>query len=200
MAGRFDVDLDIHLHEPGELGAFSVELILERTAALAMQGRVTISHAFCLGGVDDATLERLIEGLLACDVAIMSLGSGRSVFPPLARLHRAGVRLCTGSDGVRDSWGPYNGVDMLERAMLLGYRSGFRNDEQIEMLVEVATSGGAQVMGAERYGVMPGCRADLVLLPGDTLAHAVIERPTRSLVLNGGRIVAEGGALASDVP
>lgn len=200
LAERFGVELDIHLHEPGALGAFSVELILERVAALSLQGRVTISHAFCLGGVDDATLERLIEGLVACDVAIMSLGSGRGVFPPLARLHEAGVRLCTGSDGVRDSWGPYNGVDMLERTMLLGYRSGFRRDDQIGVLLEIATEGGARVMGAERYGLAPGCRADLVLLPGDTPAHAVVERPPRTLVLKGGRVVAERGALAPDVP
>ena len=31
------------------LGAFSMEMIIERTKAHGMQGQVAISHAFCLG-------------------------------------------------------------------------------------------------------------------------------------------------------
>ena len=52
IAERHGVGVDIHLHEVGELGAFTMELIAERTAALGMQGSVTISHAFALGTVD----------------------------------------------------------------------------------------------------------------------------------------------------
>ena len=37
---------------PDELGMFSMGLIVERTRALGMAGKVTISHAFCLG-MDD---------------------------------------------------------------------------------------------------------------------------------------------------
>src|SRR5688572_17013002 len=61
LAEKHDVDIDVHLHEPGELGAFSVELIAERTKALGWQGRVVISHAICLGGVEEGYLDRLIE-------------------------------------------------------------------------------------------------------------------------------------------
>ena len=38
IADRQGVGVDIHLHEPGELGAFAVELIAERTKALGMGG------------------------------------------------------------------------------------------------------------------------------------------------------------------
>jgi cytosine deaminase len=123
----------------------------------------------------------------------MSLASGRSEFPPLKRLYEAGVTLCTGSDGVRDTWAPYNSVDMLERVKLLGYRCGFRRDEEIEMLLDIATYGGAQVMGAAGYGLEPGQQADLVIMPGDTPAQAVIDRPPRSYVIKRGRVVAAAG-------
>jgi cytosine/adenosine deaminase-related metal-dependent hydrolase len=103
IAERHGVEVDIHLHEPDMLGAFAVELITERTRALSMQGRVTISHVFCLGMIDDAYLSKLIELLLENCIIIMSLGSGTSPFPPLKRLHEAGVPLCTGTDGVRDT-------------------------------------------------------------------------------------------------
>lgn len=197
LAERHGVELDIHLHEPGVLGAFSVELIAERTRALGLQGKVTISHCFCLGQVDDAYLTTLIDLLVDNRIAVMSLGSGSSDFPPLKRLYEAGVLLCTGTDGVRDTWGPYNGVDMLERVKLLGYRSGFRKDEDIEMLLNIATYGGARVMKDEGYGLEVGKRADLVVLPGDTPAQAVIEQTPRSLVVKGGRLVAEEGALVN---
>jgi cytosine/creatinine deaminase len=36
LADRYGVPVDIHLHEPAELGAFSMELIVERTKALGM--------------------------------------------------------------------------------------------------------------------------------------------------------------------
>ena len=39
-ARRYGKPLDIHLHEPGEMGAFSIELIIERTRALGMAGKV----------------------------------------------------------------------------------------------------------------------------------------------------------------
>ena len=54
LAEKYGKQVDVHLHEPDELGAFSIEMILERTRALGMQGQVTISHAFCLGMADRA--------------------------------------------------------------------------------------------------------------------------------------------------
>jgi cytosine/adenosine deaminase-related metal-dependent hydrolase len=51
LAERYGVELDIHLHEPGTLGAFAVELIAERTRALGMHG--TGDHQPCLLPGDD---------------------------------------------------------------------------------------------------------------------------------------------------
>lgn len=194
LAERHDVDVDIHLHEPGELGAFSMELIAERTRALGWQGRVVISHAFCLGGVDEDRLARLIELLLEADIAIMSHGpSGLRPAPAVKRLHEAGVRLCTGNDGVRDAWGPLNMPDMLLRCFILAYRNNLRRDDEIEMVIDIATSGGAGVIGMADYGLEPGRPADFVLVDGETHVEAVIERPPRWLVVKSGRIVAREG-------
>lgn len=195
LAERYDVDIDIHLHEPGELGAFAVELIAERTKALGWQGRVVISHALCLGGIDDAYLERLIALLLENDIAIMSHGpSGLRPVPSVKRLREAGVRMCTGNDGIRDAWGPLNMPDMLLRAFIIAYRNNLRRDDEIEMVLDMATYGGARVLGDADYGLAPGCRADFVVLPGETHVEAVIERPVARLVVKGGRIVARDGA------
>lgn len=101
LAEKHDVDIDIHLHEPGELGAFSIDLITERTRALGWEGRVTISHAFSLGGVDHIRLGGLIEDLLDLRIAIMSHGpSGGRPAPPVEQLRQAGVRMISGNDGI----------------------------------------------------------------------------------------------------
>ncbi|TVR72077.1 MAG: cytosine deaminase [Sphaerobacteraceae bacterium] len=192
MAEKYDVDVDIHLHEPGELGAFSVELIAERTRALGWQGRVTISHAFCLGGIDEAHLQRLIDLLLENDIAIMSHGpSGTGTIPPVERLYKAGVRMCTGNDGIRDAWGPLNMPDMLLRAFILAYRNNFRRDDQIEMVLDIVTNASARMMKVDAYGLEVGKSADLVLIDGETHVEAVIERPPRWMVIKGGKIVVD---------
>jgi cytosine deaminase len=112
-----------------------------------------------------------------------------------ALLHQRGVRLFTGSDGVRDTWSPLNNGDMLERAYLLAYKNGFRHDEDIDTALHLATHGGAQVMGAEGYGLDVGCQADLVLVEAQTAAEAVVMHPPRRAVFKRGRLVA--GALRS---
>lgn len=194
LAEKYDRDVDIHLHEPGDLGAFSIELIAERTKALGWQGRVVISHAIALGGVDDAYLDRLIELLLENDITIMSHGpSGLRPAPSVKRLREAGVRMCTGNDGIRDAWGPLNMPDMLLRAFIIAYRNNLRRDDEIEMVLDIATWGGARVVGDEHYGLAPGCWADFVLVDGETHVEAVIERPKRHLVVKHGRVVAREG-------
>lgn len=194
LAEKYDRDIDIHLHEPGELGAFDMEEIAERTKRLGFQGRVVISHAFCLGSVDEARLGHLIELLVENDIAIMSHApSGPRVSPSVKRLREAGVRMCTGNDGIRDSWGPLNMPDMLLRAFLLVYRNNFRRDDDIQLALDIATYGGAQVIGVENYGLEPGNAADLVVVDGENQFEALFERPARFLVIKAGKVVARDG-------
>ena len=194
LAQKYAKPVDIHLHELARLGAFSMELIIERTRALGMQGQVTVSHAFCLGDPDQALVTPLMEAIAALDIGIMSTGSPSAPVPPLARLVGMGVRFCAGSDGIRDTWGPYGSADMLERAKLLGMRNNLRHDADVEMALGVCTSGGAAIMRLADYGITPGCHADLVLLDGETLTEAVVTHGPRRLVVKRGRIVARDGA------
>jgi cytosine/creatinine deaminase len=77
-AQKYGKALDIHLHEPGEMGAFSIELIFERTRALGHEGSgVTVSHAFCLGSPDrDARRSADRSRLGELDIAHHDDGAG----------------------------------------------------------------------------------------------------------------------------
>ena len=193
LAERHGVGLDIHLHEIGTLGGFAIELIADRTRALGLQGSVTISHAYCLGTLDQPYLEKLTGLLIDDKISIMSHTPGYLPFPPIKQLCEAGVVFCSGSDNIRDTWYPFGNADMLERAMLISFRSNFRRDSDVCLALDMTTSGGAAVMGADGYGLDVGHRADFVVVPGENLAEAVINRAPRTLVVKGGAVVARDG-------
>lgn len=201
LAQRHGKPVDIHLHEPGEMGAFSMELIIERAKALGMRRQsVVISHAFCLGMPDAAAVDRLLAELAAAEIGIMTLGTPARPVPPLLRARAAGVVVGSGSDGIRDTWGPYGDGDILERAMILGLRNNLRHDTEVEQALDVCTHGGAAMMGIDDYGIDVGRPADLVLLPGSCLTEAVVSRPVDRITFKRGRITARNGAAAFQVP
>lgn len=193
LAQKHGKPIDIHLHEADDLGAFSMEMIIERTRALGMRGKVTISHAFCLGMADRARAASLTEQLAREDIAIATTAPASRAVPAAAEMRAAGVRLCAGSDGIRDTWGPYGNLDMLERALFIGLRNNFRHDADVEYALQICTQGGADVMELESYGLHEGAFADIVLLDAETVAEAVAARPKRKLVLKRGKPIARDG-------
>jgi cytosine deaminase len=195
LAARYDAGIDIHLHDPGELGAWELELIADRTRDRDLGGRVTVSHAYGFSQLDAAHQAPLIDRLAAAGVHLVTAAVYSFPVPPLKRLRAAGVNVACGHDGICDLWGPFGSGDMLERAMHVAYRSTFRRDEDIELALEAATFGGARALGLDGYGLEPGAVADLVVVAARTPAEAVVTRPPRDLVLKAGRPVARGGQL-----
>ncbi len=193
IADKHGKPLDIHLHEPGELGAFTLELILDRTQALGMNGKVVISHAFCLGGVDAKRLDGLLRRLAALDVALLTTAPPSRPVPPVRACREAGVTIFGGNDGIRDTWTPYGSPDMLARATLIGLRNDLRRDDEVEWAFDCVTAAAARACGFADYGLAPGARADLVLVDASCVAEAVVTRAPRRLVVSGGAIVARNG-------
>jgi hypothetical protein len=81
---------------------------------------------------------------------------------------------------------------MLDRTWQLAFTSKFRADELIEHCVAVATVGGSSVIDpaakgltsvADRPGLEVGDPAELVLVEGDTVTAAVMDRPKPALPL-----------------
>ncbi|KLN54204.1 amidohydrolase family protein [Variovorax paradoxus] len=199
IADRHQRPLDIHLHEPGAMGAFSLDLILQRTEALGMQGKVAISHGFCLGDVGERERDALLARMARLGVVLITSAPPSRSVPPLMACRKAGVTVLGGNDGIRDTWSPYGNPDMLERAMLIGMRYNLRRDDEIDVALDTVTHAGARGCGFEAYGLEAGCRADLVLVDAQTPAQAVVSRPVRKLVVAGGRVVARNGVLQADV-
>ena len=179
LAARKGKGIDIHLHDPGPLGAFELRAIAARTLAAGLQGRVVVSHAYGLGAIDDADFGRTAEALARAEVAIMTNAPGVGPMPPVLRLAAAGVSVFAGSDNIRDAWWPYGDGDMLDRAAVIGYRQGFFTNEDLAHAFAMITDIPALVLGRERYGIAPGRAADLMLLPAGSVAEAVLDHPRR---------------------
>lgn len=197
IAGRRGVGIDIHLHDGGEGGLAQIEAIAERTRAGGLAGKVAVSHAFALGSVPPETARRAADLLAESGVAIMSHGPGGATMPPIRLLKEHGVRVFGGSDNIRDAWSPFGNGDMLDRAMMIGYRANFRHDEELALAFDMVTKTAADVLGIEGYGIAAGGLADFVVVEAETLAEAVATRPRRKLVVKAGRIVARDGVLVS---
>ncbi|KAF0098102.1 MAG: N-isopropylammelide isopropylaminohydrolase [Rhodospirillaceae bacterium] len=196
IASRRGVGVDIHLHDGGEAGLAQILAIADRTKATGLQGKVAVSHAFALGSVSSDSVIRAADTLARAGVAIMSHGPGGATIPPLKLLREHGVEVFGGSDNIRDAWSPFGNGDMLERAMLIGYRANFRHDQELALAFDMVTAAGARVLGLPDYGFKVGGPADFVTVEATTLAEAVATRKRRSLVVKAGRIVARDGVLA----
>lgn len=187
LAERYGVQLDIHLHEPGETGLAQLLRIAARTRAAGLQGRVAVSHAYSLGEVPLARALQVGEALATAGVAIMSNAPGDHPFPPLRALHDAGVRVFAGNDNIRDCWWPYGNGDLLQRAMLLGYRSGFHTDVDLMLALDMVTTHAAQVIGLPQYGLVEGHPATFVAVRADHGPAAVAAVPVERRVVVDGR-------------
>nr|WP_314076484.1 amidohydrolase family protein [uncultured Roseococcus sp.] len=194
LAERHGKPVDIHLHEPHELGAFSMELIAERTKAIGAQGRVTISHAFALGDVPAPRADALLTMLAEAGVAVCTSAPPSRPTPPLRRARELGVTLFAGNDNIRDTWNPYNAPDMLARAAMVGLKYELRRDEEVEWALAAVTTEAARGCGFADYGLEIGDRADLVLVEAGTVAEAVVTRKPPKLVVAQGREVARDGS------
>jgi cytosine/adenosine deaminase-related metal-dependent hydrolase len=193
LANKKGVAIDIHLHEPGELGLFSLEEICARTKALGLEGKVTISHAFCLGMVAESAARGAAELLGRTGVSIATHGAGGSIIPPILMLRDAGVNVFAGNDDVRDTWSPYGNADMLERAALIGWKNDFRRDELVAVAFDVVSAAGARALSIENYGIAVDHPANFFTVAASCIPEAVGGHPPRRLVVHEGRIVARDG-------
>ncbi|MFT2019329.1 amidohydrolase [Streptomyces sp. 796.1] len=195
LADRYGVGVDIHLHDRDEKGVRVLRAIIERTKALSLRGKVTVSHVFCLPFLGRGELETIAADLAGQDIALTTVAPSAALLLPLATLHEHGVRVGLGSDGVRDSWSPFGNADMLHRTHILGWITGARLDEELVRCHTVGTHGGADVLGLDRVEFRPGDPADFVLLRGECVPQVVVDMPQRDVVVHGGRVVARDGAL-----
>ena len=193
LAEKHGVGIDPHIHHPGEHGLREIAALAERTRAAGLEGRVTVSHGFCLGACPDDVFERLAGAMAEAGMSLVTHGGGASPLPPVKKLRERGVEVFIGNDDVRDTWAPYGNGDLLIRAMLLSWRSGYRADEDLAVAFDCASAAARRVFGHDDRGIAVGAPADLFTVHAETLGEAVAQHPPRGRVFKAGRLVASDG-------
>lgn len=195
LAERTGAGIDIHLHDKGELGAWQVGRICDFVEASGLQGRAMISHAYCLGMISDAALNRLGRRLADLRISLMTSAPADVPVPPVAALTDMGVVVCCGSDGIRDAWSPLGNGDLLERAFLTAFRFDWATEAQLALALACATHHAARAIGLPGYGLAVGDRADFLMVDAETPGDALARRPRERRVVRAGRLVADDGRL-----
>jgi cytosine/creatinine deaminase len=195
IAERHGVGIDIHLHEPGDMGLFNVHEICARTKAAGLAGKVTIGHGFCLGDVGESKARAAAVAMAEAGVMLVTHGAAGWALPPIAMLRDAGVTVFAGNDDVRDTWSPYGTGDVLARAALIGWRADFRRDDEVMIAYDLVTAAAAKALGIADYGIKVGATANFFTVAASCVPEALSGHPPRHLVFHNGRIVAKNGAV-----
>lgn len=193
LATKYGRSIDIHLHDREEFGVWQIERIADFTEATGLKGKVMVSHAYCLGQVPRARIEKIAQRLADLEISLMTSAPADTEIPPATYLREIGVNICCGSDGIRDAWSPFGNGDMLERAMLLAYRLDWSKDEMLGAALASVTENGAKALALRDYGIAVGHPANLILIDAETVGDAVVRRPAERIVIARGKIVAKDG-------
>ncbi|WP_425837116.1 amidohydrolase family protein [Microbacterium sp. PA5] len=192
IAAEHGTGVDIHLHDPAELGAFQIELIIDRTARLGLRGRVNVAHGFALAQVAPTHRRDLLQAMAELDITMTTVAPLRLPQLPLTELDAAGVRFAFGTDGIRDLWSPYGTGDLLGIAWQYARASSVVRDEDLRRVVEIATGASGAFVGLPVNALRAGDRADIVLVDAENPMDALVRTPPRALVIGGGRVLSEG--------
>lgn len=190
IAVEGNADIDLHLHDPGQLGLATIKRLAEMTEDAGWQGRVTVSHAFALGDMVGREAEVITQMLTDLGISIItSVPIGR-VIPPVNFLHDKGVHVAIACDNIFDSWSPFGNGDILERASRFAELSGRVSEYKLAETLKFIT-GGITPLNEKGQRVWPqvGDDANIVLVEASCAAEAIARRANRPAVLYKGKLV-----------
>ena len=189
MAMRHDCDIDYHLDNWDGPEAFTLPYVAQKTIDCGWQGRVTAGHVISLAHVDDAVAADTIDLVKKAGLNVCVLPS-RIRLTRVAELMEAGVNVVCGTDNLRDSFMRFGDADPLRAMLLLGQLTRQLSDTALERLWSTMTGNAARMLRLPDYGLLPGARADLVVLDAASAPEAILLQSARLAVIKAGVQVA----------
>jgi len=213
MARAYGVRLHTHLAETKDEERFCLERFGRRPAAYAADlgwtgDDVWWAHSVHVNAAEIELMARSATGVAHCPTSNMRLASG---IAPVRAMRAAGVRIGLGVDGSASN-DSSNLLAEARQALLLQRVTGDPAALTARQALELATLGGASVLGREDIGALtPGRAADFAAFRLNRLEYAgalhdpvaaiVFCAPQRAdlVVVNGRIVVSEGQIMGVDL-
>ncbi|GGE68515.1 amidohydrolase [Priestia taiwanensis] len=191
LAVEANADVDLHLHDGGQLGLATIKRLAELTEDAGWQGRVAVSHAFALGDMAGQQAEEMAHMLAELDITIITSVPLNGSVPPVNFLHAKQVQVAAACDNIFDSWSPFGNGDILERAGRLAERFGRKTERELAETLGFIT-GGVTPLDKDGNQIWPkvGDEANIVFVEASCSAEAIARRAKRPVVMYKGKIVA----------
>src|SRR3989442_190700 len=169
LAANKGLRVDIHCDETDDDQSRFVEVMAAETIRLGMGGRVTASHTTAMHSYNNAYAYKLINNLKRAQMHMVTNPLDNSTL-----------------QGRFDSYPIRRGHTRVKELLAAGINVCIGHDSVMDLI----TWNPASALGLEKYGLLPGCRADLCAFSVPSEMDAIRLIAPRKLVLRGGKIVA----------
>lgn len=202
IAAERGLPIDIHCDETDDPMSRHIETLAAETIRHGLQGRVAGSHLTSMHSMDNYYVSKLIPLMAEAAINVIPnpliniMLQGRHDTYPKRRgmtrvreLMAAGLNVSFGQDCMMDPWYAMGSADMLEVGHMAIHVAQMGGVEDKKRVYEALTVNSAKTMGLQGYGLAVGCKADLVVLQAADVVEALRLKPTRLLVVKGGRAI-----------
>jgi len=200
LAERHGAPIDLHLDFSDDVGRSLLALVVERTRAHGMAGRVTVGHVTTLAAMAPDAQARALHSLAAAGIALVILPAtdlylagqgepGARSLAPWERAIDAGVRVAIANNNIENPFAPFGNGNLLQAAWLAGLVRRAVAPARRRALLDAITHVPAAILGLPRHGPAAGAEAHLALLDTEESAGVALRAPAVLATMRGGRLV-----------
>ncbi|WP_461610857.1 amidohydrolase family protein [Cytobacillus kochii] len=196
IANENNKGVDIHLHDPNSLGAFTFERMAYYTEQTGLKGKATISHGIALGDLDESKLTDIGEQLKEQEIDITTTIPINRPTIPVPLLDKMGITVSVGHDSITDHWSPFGTGDTIQKLSILAERFKMIDEHSLSTALKYGT-GGIKPLNADGERVWPkvGDEATMMLVDSSCSAEAIARRGAiKSLFFKGKKVESKLGS------
>lgn len=204
FAAEKGLRVDMHCDESDDPMSRHIETLAYHSNRLGLHGRVTGSHLTSMHSMDNYYVSKLLPLIREAGVAAIAnplinvtLQGRHDTYPKRRGMTRvpemlaAGIDVAFGHDCVMDPWYSLGSADMLEVAHMGLHVAQMTGQDAMHACFDAVTRTPARILGLERYGLTPGCYADLVILDAADPIEAIRLRAARRCVIRRGKVISQ---------
>lgn len=185
--------VDIHLHDPNSLGAFTYKRMAHYTKEAGLKGRATISHGIALGDLNGEEIVEMAEILREQEIDVTTTVPVNRPTLPIPALDKLGIGISVGHDSITDHWSPFGTGNTIQKLSILAERFRLMDEGGLASALKYGTGGVTPLNEAgEQVWPKVGDEATMMLVDATCSAQAIARRSTvQSLYFKGKKVTSK---------